>query len=72
MGMTAADAAEVFTRFYRSPAAREADIPGVGLGLAITKAIVELHGGSITCVSRLGEGSTFTVSVPADGPPPAF
>lgn len=72
MGMTTADAAKVFTRFYRSPEALEADIPGVGLGLSITKAIVERHGGGISCVSRPGEGSTFTVSLPVDGPPPSF
>lgn len=72
MGMTTADTAKVFTRFYRSPAALEADIPGVGLGLSITKTIVERHGGAISCVSRPGEGSTFTVSLPADGPQPAF
>jgi signal transduction histidine kinase len=48
MGMTAADAERVFTRFFRSPAVREGSIPGAGLGLAITKAIVDRHGGSIS------------------------
>ena len=72
MGMTAADAARVFTRFFRSPAVREGSIPGAGLGLAITKAIVERHGGSISCTTRPGCGSTFTVELPAEPAPPAF
>jgi signal transduction histidine kinase len=69
MGMNTADTAKVFTRFYRSPAALEADIPGVGLGLSITKAIVERHGGGISCVSEQGTGSTFTMTLPAEGAP---
>ena len=72
MGMTAADADRVFTRFFRSPAVRGGSIPGAGLGLAITKAIVERHGGSISCRSRPGCGSTFTVELPAEAATPAF
>ncbi|WP_461164805.1 ATP-binding protein [Arthrobacter sp. R4-81] len=70
MGMTEAETSRIFTRFYRSAAAKEARIPGVGLGLSITKAIVERHGGAISCTSQPGGGSTFTVALPADGPPP--
>lgn len=69
MGMTAADAERVFTRFFRSPAVREGPIPGAGLGLAITKAIVERHGGTISCSTRPGCGSTFTVELPAEAAP---
>ncbi|WP_259678378.1 cell wall metabolism sensor histidine kinase WalK [Arthrobacter oryzae] len=65
MGMRYADATRVFTRFYRSPTVRETTIPGAGLGLAITKTIVERHGGSISCRSVPGRGSTFTVKLPA-------
>ncbi len=72
MGMTAADAGRVFTRFFRSPAVRDGSIPGAGLGLSITKAIMERHGGSISCRTRPGHGSTFTLELPADGPPAAF
>ncbi|WP_345035213.1 PAS domain-containing sensor histidine kinase [Arthrobacter methylotrophus] len=69
MGMTADEAARIFTRFFRTDAARQAAIPGVGLGLSITKSIVERHGGSITCFSRPGGGSTFVVALPAGAPP---
>lgn len=64
IGMTADETEQIFTRFFRADSARQAAIPGVGLGLAITKSIVERHGGSITCSSMLGQGSTFTVLLP--------
>lgn len=72
MGMSSEDTSQVFRRFFRTEAARDAAIPGAGLGLSITKMIVERHGGTITCVSGRGEGSTFTLTLPADGPPPSF
>jgi signal transduction histidine kinase len=72
MGMSHEDAAKVFNRFFRTEAAQQAAIPGAGLGLSITRMIVERHGGSIMCESGEGQGSTFTVTLPAEGPPPAF
>jgi len=72
LGMTATDAERVFTRFFRSPAVRDGSIPGAGLGLSITKAIVERHGGSISCNTLLGSGSTFTLELPAKGTAPAY
>ncbi|WP_437771265.1 sensor histidine kinase [Arthrobacter sp. KNU40] len=68
MGMTTDESARIFTRFFRTNAARQAAIPGVGLGLSITKSIVERHGGSISCSSEPGSGSTFTVALPAGQP----
>ncbi|GAB3530834.1 sensor histidine kinase [Arthrobacter tecti] len=64
MGMSPEDAAEVFSKFFRTTAVREAAIPGVGLGLAIVRSIVEEHGGQIHCRSELGRGTTFTFELP--------
>lgn len=72
MGMSPDDAAKVFNRFFRAESAQQAAIPGAGLGLSITRMIVERHGGSIVCESGEGQGSTFTMTLPAEGPPPAF
>ncbi|NUP73640.1 MAG: PAS domain-containing protein, partial [Sinomonas sp.] len=57
----------IFTRFGRSPNAVRAGIPGTGLGLSLAKDVVERHGGTITCTSQLGAGSTFTVRLPLRG-----
>jgi signal transduction histidine kinase len=65
MGISDDDSRRIFSRFFRAGAARRAAIPGAGLGLSITKSIVERHGGAISCVSRPGSGSTFTVKLPA-------
>ncbi len=61
-GMSEAVIAQVFERFYRGSA--EADDDGLGLGLAIVRAVVEAHGGSVTVESALGRGATFTISLP--------
>ncbi len=66
MGMNAADSKDVFARFFRSSAARKSAIPGLGLGLALSKDIIERHGGTLTCTSTLGEGSAFTFTLPAN------
>lgn len=55
-------------RFFRTSAARRSAVPGVGLGLLITKAVTEAHGGTLGIVSTLGEGTTMTVSLPARPP----
>ncbi|KLU10134.1 cell wall metabolism sensor histidine kinase WalK [Kocuria sp. SM24M-10] len=68
MGMRPQDAEDVFGRFFRSPNARMSTIPGLGLGLAVARKIVERHGGSIRCESALGEGTVFTVVLPLAGP----
>jgi two-component system phosphate regulon sensor histidine kinase PhoR len=65
MGMSEKDQAEVFTKFFRTDNVRKTSIPGVGLGLSISKAIVEAHGGTIQLRSTVGHGTTFTVRVPA-------
>ena len=64
IGMTPDETKLIYGRFFRATSARESAIPGVGLGLAITKAIVEGHGGTIRCASSPGAGTTFTVTLP--------
>jgi signal transduction histidine kinase len=64
MGLSPEDASEVFAKFFRASTVRRTAIPGVGLGLPISKAIVEAHGGTIEVDSALGEGTTFTFRVP--------
>jgi two-component system phosphate regulon sensor histidine kinase PhoR len=64
MGMNQEEQAEAFTKFFRAGGVRKSAIPGVGLGLPISKAIVEAHGGTITLESEPGLGTTFTVKMP--------
>ncbi len=55
----------VFDRFYRADSARSREHGSAGLGLAIVRAIVEAHGGSITVISPgLNQGSTFILTLP--------
>ena len=67
MGIAGADLPYVFDRFWRADRARSRahERSGVGLGLSISQWIAHAHGGSITVASRLGRGSTFTVTLPA-------
>ena len=57
----------IFDKFYRGQGQRYR-VQGTGMGLAIAKAIVEAHGGSITVQSRPGRGSIFTVRLPKTNP----
>jgi len=63
-GISAADQAHLFERFFRARPAIDKAVRGTGLGLAITKAIVDAHKGSITVESTLGKESTFLVRLP--------
>lgn len=64
IGMTPDEVKNAFTKFFRAGTALKAAIPGAGLGLAIVKSIVEAHCGTIDISSKLGHGTTVTVSLP--------
>lgn len=55
---------KIFGTFYQVQSATNREYPGTGLGLALTKKLVELHGGSIDFESAPGEGTTFSVQLP--------
>jgi signal transduction histidine kinase len=64
VGIESDELPRVFDRFYRGDAAR-ARPGGTGLGLAIARLLVEQHGGTIEVRSEQGQGSEFTVRLPA-------
>jgi PAS domain S-box-containing protein len=63
-GISPAEQERLFERFYRTAQAQTDAVPGVGLGLSIAKAIVEAHGGTISCESVEGAGTTFAIELP--------
>ncbi len=65
IGIAENEAELVFERFYRSKDRRIEGITGSGLGLALARQVVRLHGGDITLASELNKGSTFTLTLPA-------
>ncbi|MGH7295579.1 MAG: sensor histidine kinase, partial [Polyangiaceae bacterium] len=67
IGIGDEDRARIFERLYRGDRSRSE--PGLGLGLSFVKAICEAHGGTVAVESAPDRGSTFTVSLPASGPP---
>ena len=64
VGIREADLTRLFEPFNRLSSPLAADPGGVGLGLAISKSFVELHGGRIWVESRQGQGSTFHFTLP--------
>ena len=62
-GIDSLDQGMIFDKFYRGRGQRST-IEGTGMGLAIAKALVEAHGGTIGVISQLGHGSVFSITLP--------
>lgn len=65
IGIPPAEVDRIFERFYRVDYARSRANGGTGLGLAIVKHIAAIHGGDVSVWSQVGQGSTFTIKIPA-------
>lgn len=66
-GINQEDLEQIFVRFYQADNQNKDNTAGTGIGLALTKSIVQLHHGSIHVESSLNQGSSFTVRLPLDG-----
>jgi two-component system sensor histidine kinase KdpD len=64
-GIEKSEIDQIFAKFYRGKSQRHR-VPGTGMGLAVAKAIVEAHGGTLEVNSEVGRGSIFTFSLPMD------
>jgi two-component system sensor histidine kinase KdpD len=63
-GIPAGDRERIFEPFYRAPDLRETALPGVGMGLAVCRGLVEAHGGQLTAAARDGGGTVFRIELP--------
>jgi signal transduction histidine kinase len=70
VGIKPADQANMFSRFFRANDQFVQKAGGTGLGLNITKSLIELHGGELTFTSKYGLGTTFQVTLPKNGMAP--
>jgi signal transduction histidine kinase len=64
VGIAADDLPRLFSRFGRVSSDATRHIPGIGLGLYLARELARLHGGDLTADSRVGKGSTFTLTLP--------
>jgi two-component system, OmpR family, sensor histidine kinase SenX3 len=69
IGIPGKELERIFERFYRVDYARSRANGGTGLGLSIVKHVAAIHGGDVTVWSQVGQGSTFTIELPAHVPP---
>ncbi len=68
IGISAQDLEHIFEKFYQAEdSLTDRERAGTGLGLAIARGLVEKHGGELSCVSAVGEGSTFRFTLPFGG-----
>ena len=71
IGIAKDDLARIFSRFWRADASRAREAGGLGVGLSLTKHIVERHKGYIAVESELEKGTTFTIHLPREHTPEA-
>ena len=64
MGIPLEEQQRIFEKFYRVPLQENRSIPGTGLGLALVDHIAKAHGGNVSVISQVGEGSTFSIRLP--------
>ena len=69
IGISDEEKPRVFTKFHRSTGALEYDYEGTGIGLYITKLVIEQHGGTIDFTSQLGKGTSFVIKLPLQPAP---
>ena len=70
-GISSEDLPHVFERFYRGTLAAQSTIPGSGLGLALVREIIDIHGGTVAIETAAEQGTTVRVRLPLDSPPQA-
>ena len=68
IGMTQTEIDQVFERFWRADSARDRATGGIGIGMPITREIVDRHDGEIVVESEKGVGTTFTIQIPLEEP----
>ncbi|HWL02268.1 MAG TPA: ATP-binding protein [Microbacteriaceae bacterium] len=66
IGVPEDEVGRMFTRFFRASSATREAVPGIGLGLSISKAVVTAHGGTMEVSSELGTGTEFTLRLPTN------
>jgi two-component system heavy metal sensor histidine kinase CusS len=69
-GLSPADASHIFDRFYRTEPSRARHSGGAGLGLAITRSIMKMHGGDVSVQSEPGKSTVFMLRIPERAPEP--
>jgi two-component system sensor histidine kinase BarA len=68
IGIDAADQERIFEKFVQVDSSSTRRYNGTGLGLAIVREYAEMHGGSVSVESELGQGASFVVRIPVSGP----